>query len=458
MTAHMQYGEGDTIVAPATPPGVGALSVIRISGPLSLSIADRVFSGRRVPSETPARTMLHGEVIDAAGEPVDEVLLVSFRAPHSFTGEDSVEISCHGAPYLVQRVVARVLDEGARLAGPGEFTRRAFLSGRIDLAQAESVADLVGARTAAAARSALRQLHGDLSQKLSGLRREIVDVLADVEADLDFSAEEGVPPFAREKADRVIRHVLGEINRLVESGRVGRVVREGVRLVLAGRPNSGKSTLFNAMLGEERAIVSPDPGTTRDVLEGELEMGGILFHLSDTAGIRQGVVGSVEGEGIRRATSRREGADLLLLVIDGSERLTGEDRALLDEDEGRGRIVVLSKSDLPRRAEKLPHGREKNALAVSARDGSGMDELREALLRAVVAGGEVGEPEVTSARHVEHLRISASALQSALLVLGRGELLAEDLRAAAAALGDITGGGAREELLDEIFRRFCLGK
>ncbi len=445
-------------MAPATPPGVGALSVVRISGPLSLAIADRIFSGRAAPSTTPPRTMLHGEIIEADGGSVDEVMLASFRAPHSFTGEDSVEISCHGAPFLVKRIVARVLDEGGRLAGPGEFTRRAFLNGRIDLAQAESVADLVGARTAAAARSALRQLHGDLSERLGDLRGQVVDLLADVEADLDFSAEEGVPPFAREKADRVIRHVQGEITRLVQGGKIGRVVREGVRLVLAGRTNSGKSTLFNAMLGEDRAIVSPDPGTTRDVLEGEFETGGILFHVSDTAGIRSGDVGHVEGEGIRRATDRREGADLLLLVVDGSEELTGEDRELLRESAGRKRIVVISKGDLPRRAEVLPSEHCENELLLCALNGSGMDELRDALLRLAVEGGEVGEPEVTSARHIERLQSCLSSLQSALGVMESGELLAEDLRAAAAAIGDITGGGAREELLDKIFRKFCLGK
>jgi len=452
------YREGDTIVAPATPPGVGALAVVRISGPRALECAGQAFDGRTSPADAAPRTVLLGEIVGADGAAIDEVLLTIFHAPSSFTGENSVEISCHGAPCLVRRIVSRVLETGARLAGPGEFTRRAFLNGRIDLAQAESVADLVGAKTAGAARSALRQLHGELSGTLGALRGRLVGALADVEADLDFSAEEGVPPFAGEGAGRAVREARSEIDSLVERGTVGRIVRDGVRLVLAGRRNSGKSTLFNALLGEARAIVSPEPGTTRDVLEGDLEIGGILFRLSDTAGVHRGEVGRVEEEGMRRAASRREDADLILLVIDGSERLSGEDRRLLEESEGRNRVIAVSKLDLRRKAEKVPCLETEDLYELCALDGRGIDDLRGALLRAALGGREIGDPEVTSVRHLELLRSAGESLDSALQVLDRGELLAEDLRAAAAALGEITGEGAREELLDQIFERFCLGK
>ncbi|MBM3321498.1 MAG: tRNA uridine-5-carboxymethylaminomethyl(34) synthesis GTPase MnmE [Candidatus Eisenbacteria bacterium] len=455
----MPYREGDTIVAAATPPGVGALAVVRVSGPEAIPIADRVFRGRVRPSDAPPRTILRGEAAEENGEAIDEVLLVVFRAPHSYTGEDSVEMSCHGSPYLVRRLVRRLAEAGARLAEPGEFTRRAFRNGRIDLAEAEAVADLVRARTEGAARSALAQLRGGLSARIAALRSALLDLLAEVEADLDFAAEEDVPRYDTARAAAVVARALAETEALARSGEKGRLVREGIRAVLAGRPNSGKSTLFNALLAEERAIVAPEPGTTRDLLEGEMEIGGLLFRLFDTAGLREGARG-VEEEGVRRARKRLEEADLILLVIDRSEALSDEDRALLDATSERKRIVVLAKSDLQDRSGKLPAGEEQEASDVSALRGDGVAALRERMAR-VMGGLEAeapGDAVLASARHAEALRGAAAALARARGVAAEGELLAEDLREAIARLGAITGEEANEELLDRIFSRFCVGK
>lgn len=454
----MQYQEGDTIVAPATPPGTGALAVVRISGPLAIPIAETIFSGRGLPLSANPRVALYGGVIDEEGRPIDEALLTCFPAPHSYTGEDSVEITCHGGPYLVRTIVERITGAGARLAGPGEFTRRAFLNGRIDLAQAESVADLIRARTEGAARSALKQLHGGLSNRLNELRAALLDLLAEVEADLDFAAEENVPSYDRERVLREVNGLREEFARLEMDGEKGRLLRDGVRIVLVGRPNSGKSTLFNALLGEERAIVSPEPGTTRDLLEGETEIGGILFHMSDTAGLREGTEG-VEEEGVRRAKKRLEEADLQVVVIDRSEPLTTEDVEILDMSAGGKRVVVLTKSDLPAASPAGPPGCEE-ALVVSGLKGVGLEGLRKMLLKRV-EGPDVdslGDVVITSVRHLGAIRAAIVALDRAKRSIESGELLADDLREAIEQIGTITGEGTREDVLDRIFSKFCIGK
>jgi tRNA modification GTPase len=454
----MPYREGDTIVAAATPPGIGALAVVRLSGPGSIALAEAVFRGRTPVSEAPARTLLHGEVIGADGEGIDEVLLASFRAPHSFTGEDSVEISCHGGPYLVRRILARIVEAGARLAEPGEFTRRAFRNGRLDLAQAEAVADLVRARTEAAARSALAQLRGALSARTRAARETLLDLLANVEADLDFASEEDVPRYDAREAARLVASAAEELEKLAGEGENGRLLREGVRTVIVGRPNSGKSTLFNALLGEERAIVSDEPGTTRDFLEGEADIGGLLFRLEDTAGVREGAEG-VEGEGIRRSWKRQEEADLLLVTIDGSEPLTDEDRRILQATAGKKRIVVLTKGDLGG-AHRLPPAEADGAVSVSAMTGEGIDRLRERMRRETAerAEGAGGDAVATSVRQIEALKEAAAAARRASGVVETAELFADDLRAAIGHLGAITGEGAADEVLDRIFARFCIGK
>ncbi|MFH1681473.1 MAG: tRNA uridine-5-carboxymethylaminomethyl(34) synthesis GTPase MnmE, partial [Candidatus Eisenbacteria bacterium] len=448
-----------TVVAAATPPGVGALAVVRVSGPAAIPIADRVFRGRVRPSDAPARTVLLGEAVEEDGSAIDELLLVCFRAPHSYTGEDSVEISCHGGPYLVRRLVGRLVEAGARLAEPGEFTRRAFRNGRIDLAQAEAVADLVRARTEGAARSALAQLRGGVSGRVGALRGTLLDLLAEIEADLDFAPEEGVPRYDPAGAAEVLESAGAELEALAREGERGRIVREGVRTVIVGRPNSGKSTLFNALLQEDRAIVSPEPGTTRDLLEGEMEAGGLLFRLFDTAGMRQGARG-VEEEGVRRARKRQEEADLLLVTVDRSGLLTNGDRELLGATAERKRILVLTKGDLPDRAGE-ERAEMEGAIVVSALRGEGIAALREEMLGRAGEGSAReadGDAAVASARHIEALRAAGEAVGRGRNVVAEGELLAEDLRDAVARLAEITGEGAGDELLDRIFSRFCIGK
>lgn len=456
--ANRTYREGDTIVAPATAPGVGALAVIRISGPEAASVAGRVFRGAKDLGAERPRRVLHGHVVARNGDPIDEVLLTLFRAPQSFTGEDSAEISCHGAPYLVRRILARIQEEGARLALPGEFTRRAFANGRIDLAQAESVADLIHAQSAGAARAALRQLQGRLSARLQTLRAPLLRTLANVEADLDFAAEEEVPSYDRGAVAKQIETLREALDRLVEEGARGRIVRDGVRVVLAGRPNSGKSTLFNALLEEDRAIVSEEAGTTRDVLHGDFVEGGVVFHLYDTAGIREGEVGHVEREGMRRARSTT--ADLRVLVVDGSLPARDDDRAFVRgaAKESAPAILARNKSDLGDAWGET--GRALSAVSISAKTGDGLPALRRLLFEAATGGGDdlVGEPLVTNTRHIDLLREASRSLGDGLERLGEGELLAEDLRAALGALNEITGDGTREEVLDIIFSSFCIGK
>ncbi|MBN1825082.1 MAG: tRNA uridine-5-carboxymethylaminomethyl(34) synthesis GTPase MnmE [Candidatus Eisenbacteria bacterium] len=453
------YQEDDTIVAPATPPGVGALAVVRVSGPAAIRIADAVFRGRTAPSRARPRTALHGKIVDEGERPIDEALLILFPAPRSYTGEDVVEISCHGGPWPVRAVVERLIRAGARAAAPGEFTRRAFRNGRIDLAQAESVADLVRARTEGAARTALRQLGGELSGALRAMRGRAVDLLARVEADLDFADEERFPAYDREEARRIVEEVRREAERLAGEGERGRVLVEGVGAALVGRPNSGKSTLFNALLGEERAIVSPEPGTTRDLLEGEAAIGGLLFRLSDTAGMRE-APGAVEEEGVRRARRRSGESDVRIVVLDRSEPLTDEDMRVLAETAGAARVVALTKSDLPDRAGPPPLIEGERAVNVSGLTGDGVEDLRAALLAAVEGEetAKIGDAVISGVRHLEAVRAAERALSRALQSIDRGELLAEDLREAASQIGSILGEGTREEVLDRIFQRFCIGK
>jgi len=453
------YQDGDTIVAPATPPGVGALAVVRVSGPAAARIAKEIFRGRTAPDRARPRTALHGRIIDEEGRPIDEALLLFFPGPRSYTGEDLVEISCHGGPWPVRAVTERAIRAGARAAAPGEFTRRAFVNGRIDLAQAESVADLVRARTEGAARTALRQLGGELSGRIRELRGRIVDLLARVEADLDFADEERLPAYDREEARRVVGEARREAERLAAGGGRGRALVEGIGAALVGRPNSGKSTLFNALLGEERAIVSPEPGTTRDLLEGEAAIGGILFRFSDTAGMRE-APGAVEEEGVRRARRRSGESDVRLVVLDRSEPFTDEDRRVLAETAGGRRVVALTKSDLADRAGAPPLGGGERVVEVSGLTGDGMEELRAALLAAVEGEetAKIGDAVISGVRHLEAVRDAARALSRAEDTIPSGELLAEDLREASERLGSVLGEGTREEILDQIFQRFCIGK
>jgi tRNA modification GTPase len=402
---------------------------------------------------------------------LDEVVAAVFRAPRSFTGEDTVEWSCHGGAVPVRRVLDALLASGARLAGPGEFSLRAFLHGRMDLAQAEAVADLVAAETESAGDLALSQLSGGLSRRLAALEEKLVCVAAEIEARVDFAEDVGgveVPPLVRELIDAG----LAELDQLLESTSWTRAVREGVRVPIVGRPNAGKSSLFNALLGEERAIVASEPGTTRDRVSEKIEIEGIPVTLSDTAGVRE-TRDAVEAMGVERSLATLEGAAVVLWAVDGTQPYEPAGDPLPAQLEGRHVILALTKADLGRgasepkmvdemEAARAMHASVGRAIPVSAVTGEGLVELRAALAVELGAGTSGGlASAVANPRHTEALSRARAALARAGGAAAEampGEIVALELREALAAVGEVTGRHASEELLERIFARFCIGK
>lgn len=451
-----------TIIAPATPPGEGGVGIIRLSGPLAESALLRFFHSSRRPAPFTSHRLYHGHLRSAADEPIDEVLAVVMRAPHSFTREDVVEIHCHGGPTVMQRILDLFLDRGeVRLARPGEFTLRAFLNGRLDLAQAEAVIDLIRCRSEAACGVAMRQLEGRLSQAIHGFRDELAELLALVEAHIDFSEEEIEPP-PRDRLAAVGRDVLGRMGRLLATFEEGRALREGLSVLILGRPNVGKSSLLNALLGEARAIVTDVPGTTRDTIEETLTLGGLPLRLVDTAGIRL-TADPVEAEGVRRAHLKVASADLVLLVIDGSVPPTDDDLLALGACKDARLLLVVNKLDLP--GAPLPEPFAALSMArISTHTGEGLDELtqRMAAFFTTAAAGEGRESVLLSdRRHREALLRARDALARFCAEAGATaslELLAIELRDALQALGEITGETTPDEILERIFSRFCIGK
>jgi tRNA modification GTPase len=453
----------DTIAAIATPLGEGGLAVIRLSGPHALDVADRCFAaaGRRSlrPSAAPSHT-LHLGRIEHEGRPVDEVLLAVMRAPRTYTREDVVEISCHGGLLPAKLVLSAVLANGARLAEPGEFTRRAFLNGRLDLAQAEAVADIIHSRTELALAAAEEQLAGKLSQRIRHLREDLLGVLAHVEAQLDFPEDDLAPDTSARLLTR-LREGQTFIATLLRTAPEGQILRRGVRAAIVGRPNVGKSSLLNQLLGHERAIVSPEPGTTRDTIEETANVRGLPVVFVDTAGLRE-ADDRVEQEGVRRTHTAVRQAELVLHVLDASEPLQPEDERQLESWAGRKRLVVLNKSDRPARLGPLPAAVPRG-LPVSCLTGAGIEGLKDAIQHAVWAGelrADMVEVMI-NARHQEALRRAREALAAAGASLATGatlELVALDLRSAVNAVGEVTGQTTTEDLLDRIFGEFCIGK
>ncbi len=462
----------DSIAAIATAPGTAGLAVVRVSGAGALAVADAVFRGGTRLAAVAGHTLHHGWAVDTrrpdtAGEAMrlDEVVAAVFRAPRSYTSEDTVEFSCHGGGVPAQRVLAALLASGARLAGPGEFTLRAFLRGRLDLAQAEAVADLVHAETESASDLALAQLAGQLSQQLGAIENRITDATAEVEARVDFAEDVGgieTPAHVR----AAIATVSGELEVLLAGAPWARAVREGVRVPLVGQPNAGKSSLFNALLGEDRAIVTAEPGTTRDRVSERLAIAGVPVTLSDTAGVRT-ATNPVEAMGVARALAALDGAAVVLWVVDASRPLETAGDLLVANLRGRRVLVALTKSDLPEvtaadQVLELLGGREARALRVSSVTGEGLAELREALaalLGADRAGGLAGA--VANPRHADALSRARAALGRATPAADQGapgEIVALELRESLAAVGEVTGRNASEELLERIFARFCIGK
>jgi tRNA modification GTPase len=457
----------DTIAAIATPIGEGGLGVIRVSGLQAVPIVREVFRDQHghAVERWPSHRVRFGSLIEPrTGAKLDEVLVTYMRAPHSYTCEDVVEISAHGGLGVMARILAALVTGGARLAEPGEFTKRAFLNGRLDLSQAEAVIDLIHAHTEESHRQALAQLEGGLSQVIGAMREELLEVLAYVEGAMEFP-EEDLDLLPWDTLLAKAGAVEARIATLLETFQTGRVLREGVQVTIVGRPNVGKSSLFNALLAANRAIVTPIPGTTRDVLEEVVNLRGYPFRLVDTAGLRASA-DPVEQEGIGRARTSLENADLVLLVLDRSEPLSAEDEAAIAAVQGRRVQVVLNKADLPPllTADELQmRFPEWPQTAVSCKARQGLACLTEVMLEAVLHGLQRPRegPMLTKLRHWEALQHTRQSLQRANDGMAQrlsGEFIAVDLREALEWLGEIVGLNYTEDLLDKIFSEFCIGK
>ena len=462
MAAHLS--DHDTIAAIATPPGRGAIGIVRLSGPDALRIGEELFRGERGLTELKGFAAGLGWIEDR-GERLDQALCLVMRAPRSYTREDVVEFHCHGGPEPLRRVIEAVLGRGARLAEPGEFTRRAFLAGRIDLSQAEAVAELIESRTAAQARAALQRLAGGLQDAIGRLREQVLELLAWLEAGIDFAEEEDVPAISRPELASRLSGLQAELQRLWRESERGRVVEEGLSVAIIGRPNVGKSTLMNALLREDRVIVTPHPGTTRDVVEESLNLNGRLVLLRDTAGIRESG-DAIEQLSVERSWRAAAGADLVLLLLDGSAPLQPEDSILLAKLGDRPVLLALNKADLQPAlreadANKLCPGAP--VVSISALTGQGLGQLEAKIIERFDSGqGLPAESAVLlNLRQRQSLRRAGEALdraQAALEAKLSDEFVAADLRPALAALGEITGESVSDEILDLIFSRFCIGK
>ena len=451
----------DTICAPATSAGTGAIAVIRVSGPDALAVVDRVVAFRSGTAAAAAGyTVKFG---NAAG--LDDVLVSIFRAPRSYTGEDAAEISCHASPYIVGALLDKLTEAGCRLAEPGEFTRRAYVNGKMDLAQAEAVADVIAASSAAQHRVAMNQLRGGYSAELRGLRGQLLELTSLLELELDFS-EEDVEFADRSRLRELLDTACAHCRQLADSFRLGNAIKNGVPVAIVGAPNSGKSTLLNALLRDDRAIVSDIPGTTRDTVEETCVIDGVLFRFIDTAGIRE-ASDEVERLGIERTFRKIGEAEIVLGVVDASmprEAVPAAISAIAERvDPARQKLLILlNKAD---KSDASPCHSERSEesyalLHISAKHGAGLEELRAALAARAGIASATGTL-VTNARHAAALREAADALRAVSDGLDRGipsDLLAEDLRAALASLGSITGLITTDEVLGEIFSKFCIGK
>jgi tRNA modification GTPase len=453
----------DTIAAISTPLGEGGLAVVRLSGPHALSVAGQCFKpGAKAPVELSkvATHTIHYGHIERKGQIVDEVLVAVLRAPRTYTREDVVEISCHGGLLPAKLILDTVLEHGARLAEPGEFTLRAFLNGRLDLAQAEAVADLIHSRTELALAAANEQLAGRLSQQVNQLRDQLMHILAHVEAHIDFP-DEDIAPETRDGLITRLDQGLTFLQDLLRTANEGQILRRGIRAAIIGRPNVGKSSLLNQLLGHDRAIVSPIPGTTRDTIEETANIRGIPVVFVDTAGLRP-AGDEIEQEGIRRSRESLARAELVLLVLDASEPFLPANRRHLAESAGKKHLIVCNKIDLARRLE-LPPDLQARVVEVSCVSGQGLEALKDAI-KDMIWSGEVrpdlGQVTINS-RHQDALSRTRDAVHRALAGLRDDlslEVVAMELRIAANAVGEIVGKTTTEDLLDSIFSHFCLGK
>ncbi len=453
----------DTIAAISTPLGEGGLAVVRISGPETFAVADKSFvpvgTHSLKPSIAPTHTIQYGKIV-RGGHTVDEVLVSVLRAPRTFTREDVVEITCHGGILAVKSVLDTVLANGARLAEPGEFTKRAFLNGRLDLAQAEAVMDLIHARTELALTAAGEQLAGKLSQRINRLRDEMMTTLAHIEAHIDFP-DEDIAPDTREQLLARLDRGIAFMDELLNTANEGRILRRGIRAAIVGRPNAGKSSLLNQLLGHDRAIVSSIAGTTRDTIEETASIRGIPVVFVDTAGLRpEGDL--IEQEGIRRSHETMARAELILHVLDAAEPFTSEDENYLSQFAQKKRIVVRNKVDLPFKL-VLPFGLQPRIVDVCSLTGQGIESLKDAIKDLVWAGDIRAEmlQVMINSRHQDALRRAREATVGTVQALREDvplDLVAVDLHIAVNAIGEIVGKTTTEDLLDSIFSQFCIGK
>ncbi|MBU3759310.1 MAG: tRNA uridine-5-carboxymethylaminomethyl(34) synthesis GTPase MnmE [Candidatus Omnitrophica bacterium] len=462
-----QLREDDTIAAVATPPGEGGISMIRVSGPRALECLQRLFHpfAKDAPKSFPTHTAQAGWICGPEGEKIDQAVVTFFRAPNSYTGEDTAEICGHGGLKVTRKILEAVLAAESRLAEPGEFTRRAFLNGKMDLTQAEAVLDLIRAKSDLSARAALGQLEGTLSAKLRSIKERLMRVYAHMEAFLDFP-EEDIEVYSDLTFAELFGVLEKELRDLAESFRRGALIREGLSCVIAGRPNAGKSSLFNALLARDRALVSEYPGTTRDSLEETVEIGGLALRLVDTAGLGHDAHHPLDRIGMERTLQALEGSQLVLFVIDGSVPLEHNDQTVFDQAVlGRPFLVVLNKSDCPRRADpeaiyKMTGTRA--GIEVSAAARSGLDALETAIRTKIEESGLSHESEqITRLRHKSAVDRSAQSLQRARRAFEAREpldLISADVRDAVDQLAELVGEIYSEDLLDVIFSEFCIGK
>ena len=457
----------DTIAAIATPHGEGGIGIVRVSGSLAVSIACKIFKSPQhaSPTDFPSHTLNYGHVIDPIkGNIVDEVMLSIMRAPKSYTAEDVVEFNCHGGSVPLTTVLDLTLQAGARLAEPGEFTRRAFLNGRIDLAQAEAVADLIRSKTDLARQIAVDGLTGRISSEVNFLNEKLADLLAEVEASIDFPEEE-LDFLDLDAMRQTVTAIQQGLEQLIATASDGKIVRDGINIAILGKPNVGKSSLLNRLLKSSRAIVTEIPGTTRDTIEETLNLRGIPVNLTDTAGIRR-TEDIVEQQGVERSKSYLDCAALILMVFDASESLTDLDIELLEEASSRSTILVLNKMDLPIATTPKDlrlYAPEKTVVQTSMLHGAGIEELKSAVLQHVIGGDFVlGDPPIiTNVRHDDALRRAQASLSHAIESLDAKmppEFIAVDLRSSLDAIGEIVGKTTTEDILDRIFSQFCIGK
>jgi tRNA modification GTPase len=448
----------DTIAALSTPPGRSGIGVIRLSGPQSLSIARRLIRDAQF-KPAPSQVVLKSLHDLESGEVLDRALITYFKAPHSFTGEDVLELSCHGSPVLLRQLLDHILSLDARPAGPGEFTLRALSNGRLNLSQAEAVRDLINAQTSAAARQAARQMNGELSTFLQPVKEALLDIIVPLESSLEF-VEDDLPAVALDQLSAKLSDIIGRVEKLAATFQSGRLLRDGLKATLVGRPNVGKSSLFNGLLVSDRAIVTDVPGTTRDTLSEVINVRGIPVQLTDTAGVRPSS-DQIEALGVERTRRAIADADILLVVIDNSHPLTPEDEEVLAEVSDSLFLLVYNKSDLPSAEHGISHQSVKG-IHVSAKTGAGLKDLSAAII-APFADRDSHDTGllITDARHHDLLRRAQSSLTVALESLSRRlseELILVGLYDALRYLGEITGETTPDDVLSQIFMTFCIGK